>query len=110
MSNKGKHKHDFKGQAAIYCNADATGGTEGDEDWERERAVRKVVRTIIETHGGDGPTVKKDLEANYRRGIVWYKDDRMAEWKAEGDEKPDMKFLGPGVRYEEAYRKHMRKA
>ena len=54
----GAHQHDFN-STKVYCNADGPAkGT--DEDIAREKAVRKVVRVIIEANGGDGKTIKKD--------------------------------------------------
>ena len=40
-----------------------------------------MVRVIIEANGDDGQTTKQDIEADYGQGVVWYKDERVAEWK-----------------------------
>ena len=71
-------------------------------DWNRERAVRKVVRCIIEGNGGNGPEVKTDMDISYRRGVVWFKDERIAEWQVDAD---SMKFSEVGKTYEEAFKK-----
>ena len=39
------------------------------------------MRTIIEENGGNGQVVKEHIHANYRKGILWWKDERVAEWK-----------------------------
>ena len=90
----GKHQHDYKA-GKVYCNVD---GPAESSDAERERAVRKVVRVIIESNGGDGQAVKKDIETNYKREIVWWKDQRAAEWK-EGR----MVLMGAAAGYLEAF-------
>ena len=50
------------------------------EDEARDKAVRKLVRAIIEEEGGDGSATKKNIDADYRRGIVRYKDVRVGEY------------------------------
>ena len=74
--NAGHHQHDYEGKK-IYCNADSQARGEGAA---REKAVRKVVRTIIEQSGGNSATTKAELETNYKKGVVWWKDERVAEW------------------------------
>eukprot|EP00973_Karenia_brevis_P056820 7905900-Karenia_brevis.AAC.1 len=51
-------------------------------DAEREKAVRKVVRTIIECSGGNGRDVKKHIEADYKVGFVLWKEAEVAEWNS----------------------------
>ena len=60
----------------------------------------QVVRAIIETSGGDGTTVKLDIETQYRRGIVWWKETRVAEWISV-DMK--MKLLPSGTQFQVAF-------
>ena len=107
-ANKGKHQHTFsgtQGQAKIYCNVDTFrgGGVDADPEWKKGRAIRKVIRTLIEANGGDGEAVKKDIETN-NRGVVWYKDERVAEWKAEKGQEGNMKLVGAMLPHEAAYR------
>jgi hypothetical protein len=76
--NRGEHQHKYQDDT-IFCNVDSQAG--GDtEKAAMEKAVRKVVRTIIEKSGGDGPAIKKLIETDYRRGIVWYREVHVAEW------------------------------
>ena len=44
------------------------------EDQARTKAVRKLVRAIIEEEGGNAQTTEAKIDTNYRRGIVWYHD------------------------------------
>jgi hypothetical protein len=76
--NAGSHKHSFEGKA-IYVNADG-GRDRSDTDKNREKAVRKLVRTVIEKNGGDGKALKSTIDTNYTRGIVRWKDARIGEW------------------------------
>ena len=78
-THAGSHTYDFHG-TRIYCNPDSAAKDPDSEDAMRERAIRKLVRAIIETVGGDGQMVKKDIDANYRKGVVWWKEARVAEW------------------------------
>eukprot|EP00973_Karenia_brevis_P084811 11767724-Karenia_brevis.AAC.1 len=39
----------------------------------RQKAVRKVVRTIIECNGGEGRKIKQEIEADYKMGLVEWK-------------------------------------
>ena len=61
----------------LYVNR-ATKGTSDDQ--ARTKAVRKLVRAIIEEEGGSAQT-KTKIDTNYRRGIVWYHDVRMGDFK-----------------------------
>lgn len=80
----GNHVHEYFGNN-IYTNVDSPTG--GDQ---RERAVRKVVRVIIEQNGNNGKEIKKDIDTDYVKGIVWWKDERVAEWD-EGQCKMELK-------------------
>ena len=93
-ANAGKHKHDYKGKA-IYCNAE---GASDPSTAAQEKAVRKLVRVIIEANGGNGAIVKEDIETNYKRGIVWWKDERVGEWKQD-----HMELMGAAAAYTEAF-------
>ncbi len=98
--NKGKHQHLFKGakgEAKIYCNVDDNGGVGGGGG--KVRAVRKVIRTLIETNGGNGELVKQSIETN-NRGVVRFKDERVAECIEEVGGDGHMKLLGAMVQHE----------
>ena len=99
----GNHNHPYAG-TTIYCNVDAAGENKpGDAD--RVKAVRKIVRLIIEKNGGNGNEVKKKIDTRYNRGIVWWKDERVAEWNAlEGK----MHLKGWAMQHEDAFAKLMK--
>ena len=82
----------------IYMNPDKIGGDE-----PREKAVRKLVRAIIEGNGGDGNRLKEDegLYGNYKIGYVLFQGDRLAEWCPTHGE---MKFKENGKKYQDAFR------
>ena len=61
----------------LYVNRDIQGTS---EDQARTKAVRKLVRAIIEEEGGSAQT-KAKIDTNYRRGIVWYHGVRMGDFK-----------------------------
>ena len=63
------------------------------------RAVRKVIRTLIEKNGGNGEQVKKDIETN-NRGVIWFKEERVAEWVEEMGCDGRMRLLGAMVQHE----------
>jgi hypothetical protein len=67
--------------------------------------VRKVVRAIIEHYGGDGAKVKSDMETNHKKGIVWFKGVRAAEWDADTGK---MALKGETAMLQEAYDALMR--
>ena len=92
--------HEFMGRQ-IYTNAD---GAKKTTDSLREKAVRKVVRAIIEKEGGDGKKVKEHIETDYKKGYVWYKGPRVATWNAETSR---MKLLGEAVILQAAFDKLM---
>ena len=100
-TNAGNHQHDHKG-VKIYCNADPGGSDAGSEAAQKDRAVRKVVRAIIEANGGEGKVVKQNIDARYRKGVVMWKDARVAEWK-----NGVMEFTAAGMGFKEAFQKLM---
>jgi hypothetical protein len=75
IENKGKLQWQVPG-TTVYANPDAV----HDPFPDKTKAVRKVVRLLIETHGGDGASIKKDITANYKQGKVWWKDSKFAAW------------------------------
>ena len=81
QENAGKHKHQHEGQD-VYANV--FDGSTSKEEKDRETAVRKLTRAIIETVGGDAPTVRADISAKYQRGVVKYKGHEIGEWKEGG--------------------------
>ena len=100
--NAGSHKHSFRG-TDIYCNPDNQADPQSEPSM-RERAVRKLVRAIIESTGGDGATVKQDIETHYRKGIVWWKDSRVGEWSSVDTK---MHLLANGLQFQSAFDKLM---
>jgi hypothetical protein len=93
----GAHKHEYEG-STIYCNVDTWSQDPTSEKAMKERAVRKLVRAIIETQGGNGKAVKANIDTNYNRGIVWWMDERIAEWK---DDR--MQFKDAGAQFRSAF-------
>ena len=79
QANAGKHRHTILGRT-IYVNADRMAAPTEDED--KDYAVRKFVRAIIECNGGDATATetKKQIDAKYRKGIVIWRHVRVAEW------------------------------
>ena len=95
--NKGQNKHSFQDGTSIYCNVDGVAQPDSDKA-QKDKAVRKVVRAIIEQNGGDGGAVKPYLDTDYHRGLVWWRDERVAEW-TDGR----MRLMGAGSAYQEAF-------
>jgi hypothetical protein len=62
MTSKTDHVFEFMGKN-IYTNA---GGVKAAADRKREKAVRKLVRALIEKEGGDSAAVKAEIETNYK--------------------------------------------
>ena len=60
----------------VYANTDRM----HDSHPDKTKAIRKILRLIIEKEGGDGKTIKKNIITDYWKGKVWYKDQRVAEW------------------------------
>ena len=80
-TNKGQHRLSH-GEQRIYVKA---GGIGSDEHDQKEKAVRKVVRALIENEGGDGEKIKEKIDAKYRWGPVWWQLDsgkwqKIAQW------------------------------
>ena len=65
QSDKCLHKQDFQG-TTIYVNADLEKVPGGEA---REKAVRKMVRAIIEGVGKDGNETRKTIEVAQRRVV-----------------------------------------
>ena len=61
-----------------------------------------MVRAIIEANGGDGKLVKQEIDARYRKGVVLWKDQRVAEWK-DGN----MNLINAGTQFQESFQKLM---
>jgi hypothetical protein len=77
LRDKGtERKFDIDGHT-IYMNRDFRNSA---EDEHRVKSVRKLVRAIIEHHGGDGTSTKTAIDTDYKRGIVWFKDARVGEY------------------------------
>ena len=98
--NAGNHKHRFNGQD-IYAHADR-GRERTETDKAREKAVRKLVRTIIEKNEGDGKEIKKSIDTNYVRGIVYWNDKRVGEWQIESQ---TMSLKGAAVPFTDHFEK-----
>ena len=62
-------------------------------------SVRKLTRAIIETVGGDGAAVRNDVDADYYKGVVRCKEEKIAEFKDQA-----MDFTAAGGMYESAFR------
>eukprot|EP00973_Karenia_brevis_P016521 2262675-Karenia_brevis.AAC.1 len=58
----GEHQHEYQGRR-VYVQLNKP-----KVDQARERAVRKVVRVLIEKNGGEGAVVKKRIDALYKSG------------------------------------------
>ena len=97
QSNAGHNRHNMCGQT-IYVNADRAAAPTDDE--AKDRAIRKFVRAIIEGNGGDGAEVKKQMDAKYKKGIVIWKDERVAEWCVKEQK---LMLKGEGLQYQKAY-------
>ena len=95
---KGDLNFELNGQI-IYMGADKIG-----RDDPRVKAIRKLVRTIIEANEGDGKGLKASghIVANYRIGYVLWKGGRVAEWD-EGS--CSVRFTEQGKAYELPFRK-----
>ena len=74
-------------------------GKEGNSDKaQKDKAVRQVVPVMIEQNGGDGGSVKPQLDSGYPRGLVWLKDARVAEWT-----NGHLRLMGAAGAYQEAF-------
>ena len=77
-ANAGNHRHSFKNKS-VFVNVDMN-LIESTADQAKVKAMRKVVRIVIEKNGGDGKEVKKHMEAKYGKGRIWWKEERIAAW------------------------------
>ena len=89
IANKGQHVHYHKGRR-IYVNAGES------ENISKDKAVRKVVRLLIEKSGIDGTLAKSKIDARYHWGAVWWLGEdgkwaKVAQWKADEN---DMQLEG----------------
>ena len=84
--------------STIYVNTDSV----HDPNPARTKSMRKLVRAIIEVHGGDGGKIKADIVTNYRKGKVWYRGERVAEWSEATD---SMSFKPAGETYVDVFKK-----
>ena len=99
MENRGKLQYEALG-TKVYVNPDPM----HDPNPDKTKAVRKVVRLLIETNGGDSTAVKKNIATDYTKGKVWWKDSKVAEW----DETIGrMTLIGPAAECQAAYDKLM---
>ena len=83
-TNKGGHEYEHEGRR-LYVRA---GESYVSSDDLKEKAVRKVVRALIEREGGDGKTAKAKIDAKYPWGAVWWKGtgskwEKVAQWNAQ---------------------------
>jgi phage terminase large subunit GpA-like protein len=74
LRSDGAKQHFEVNGVRVYMNRDVR-KTPADE--AKDKAVRKLVRAIIETEGGRPSEVKTNIDTDYRRGIVRYKDLRI---------------------------------
>ncbi|CAK0802228.1 unnamed protein product [Prorocentrum cordatum] len=95
----GQHVHKYNGQN-LYCNTDYKYRDPTSEDAKRERAVRMMVRKIVEVNGDIGAAVKYKIDTNYFKGIAWFKDERVAAWV---DGKMDL--VGAGMVWKDHFEK-----
>ena len=102
-ANAGQHQHTYKDNN-VYCNVDSAADPES-EQAQKDRAVRKVVRTIIEVNGGDGSKVKAEIDARYKKGVVLWRDSRVAEWDYR---QKKMVLCGAGMAWQEHFDKLFR--
>jgi hypothetical protein len=84
VANAGNHRHIFK-EKSVYANVDnKLKGSSADE--AKVKAMRKVVRIVIEKNGADGKEVKKHMETRYGKGRVLWKDELIAAWDEKKEE------------------------
>ena len=82
------------------CSRECTELAETRAFLKKGQAVRKLVRAIIEGNGGNGADVKTQIDSKYKRGIVIWRRERVAEWSAK-----EQKFIlkGEGLQYQNAH-------
>lgn len=72
-----------------YLNRDVHRST---EEIAKDKAVRKLVRTIIEKTRGDMEATKRNITAKYSQGLVFYKGIKVGAYT---DGK--MELIGDGI-------------
>ena len=86
VANKGALSYSFRG-TTVHARPDRKTYEEEGEA-KKNKNVSKLVRILIENHGGDGATLKQTrLSAKYPQGIVRWKGDddkweTVGEWRA----------------------------
>ena len=83
----------------IYINRDIR---KTPDEESKDKALRKLVRAIIEEEGGNAAATRSLIDANYRKGIVRYKEVRVGEY-IDGK----MHLKNDGQKLEERYTKLM---
>ena len=100
--NKGKLS--FKaGSRDVFAGPDSI----HDPNPSRTKAIRKVVRLIIEKakeKGIDAGITKQDIVTRYGKGRVLWKDERVAEWE---ERSGNMNLFGKLKEWEPDYKKLM---
>ena len=99
VAKKGNHRHYYGGQR-IYIQA---GGKGPKEEADKDKAVRKVVRMLIESETAAGEKTKERIQAKYQLGAVWLRL-KVAQWNA-----TDQKMMLTGLAHplQAAYDKFM---
>eukprot|EP00959_Pyramimonas_sp_CCMP1952_P166613 3482311-Pyramimonas_sp.AAC.1 len=77
--NAGIHARAFGGRAA-RCNADSYKGPYS-ADGNVRKQPGKLFAPSFMPRAGTGAVVKRGIDASYRKGIAWWKDQRVAEWE-----------------------------
>jgi uncharacterized protein YoxC len=75
VSNKGANWKMYK-ERKVYARAGRREGV----DVDKSKAVRKAMRSIYETEKGTVEELKKEAEANYARGEIFFKGYLVAKW------------------------------
>ena len=99
--NKGKLQFDALGKT-VYASADSI----HDSNPAKTKAVRKMIRTVIECNGRDGRKVKAQMKGtSYQTGRVYWKGERVGEWIEAAS---TFLLKGTGKEYEETFNKLMK--
>jgi hypothetical protein len=105
QDNKGALNYKFgAGGSMVYANADVAASG---QDVDKNRAMRKLIRTLIEQSGGDGEEIKRTrLSRDFRKGIVrWKGEDGL--WERVGvwcEIAKDMELKGHAAQFRDAFR------
>ena len=102
VKNKGQLQYKAM-EKTIYATLDSI----HDDNPDKTKSIRKMIRAVIERHkqGGDGSNVKKNMKGtSYSMGRVYFNGERLAEWD---DILGSLTFKGTGKEYEQDYRKLM---